>query len=313
MTIRNLTVEKFASHAQTAALVANAAGWIVKNVDIEYSHGAGVDIFGSNGQIRNSYIHDNGETGVVVYKNTGTVVDSNELSHNNTDGFLINDGENGGLKTTQSGLTISNNYVHDNIGLGLWMDIDDNNVIVNDNYISNNDSDGIRFEISYNGQIYNNTLVNNGVNRGRVGCSVIACGASITVNTSGPVDIHDNIVYKGDRGIGLIESNRGSGTLGLRDLTNVTVHNNTITMLSGTTGLTQSVSNNAYFTGKGNSFSNNHYHLASTAGSWFNWLNTTMTIASWQSNGNDTAASGGSFDTLIPGTPAPPTLSVGPQ
>ena len=86
--IDNLTVEKYANPAQQGAVGGNrwtpglGAGWIVNNVECRWNHGTGISL-GSESQILNSYIHNNGQLGIAFYRGSNSRAIKNEISWNN--------------------------------------------------------------------------------------------------------------------------------------------------------------------------------------------------------------------------------------
>jgi hypothetical protein len=105
------------------------------------------------------------------------------------------------------------------------------------------------------------------------------------VGNSPDVEIYGNTLVDNNGGIGIIHINRGSGNLGLFESRNVNVHDNTITMRTGTNGLV--TIDNAYFSTKGNRFTNNHYYLDSLNAMRFNWNNSTQNHSGWKGFGHD--------------------------
>ena len=78
-------------------------------------------------------------------------------------GPVAPDGDQGGFKLWQTdGVTIKDNYIHDNWGPGAWADTDNANTTYTANTITDNDGDAIIEEISYNFSITNNYMANNG-------------------------------------------------------------------------------------------------------------------------------------------------------
>ena len=73
-------------------------------------------------------------------------------------------GNQGGFKLWETnGVTVKDNYIHNNYGPGGWADTNNANTTWTGNYITNNDSEGIAEEISYNFSITNNYLAGNDV------------------------------------------------------------------------------------------------------------------------------------------------------
>jgi len=293
VTVRGLRVEEFATKNQHGAVVANADNWTVSDCDVRFNHGAGIYDYGNNFQLLDSHVHHNGTLGVGVNAATGVLVSGNELDHNNTDGGLINDGENGGYKSTHTTDTIRGNNVHDNLGMGLWFDTDDTGTLVENNTITGNASSGVCFEISYSATIRNNTVTGNGLNR-QQGDGSLYYGAGIVVSNGNTVEVYGNTVTGNDNGIGAVMQNRGSGSRGTWVLTNVYVHDNTVQMSRGITGIQQSVGDPSYFTSKGNHYANNHYTLDTLTSPHFAWDNNNGGVQYWQTNRQDTT---GTFTT----------------
>jgi parallel beta-helix repeat protein len=73
----------------------------------------------------------------------------------------------GGRQAVESGQgcklsTVRNNRASDNLGLGLWIDIDSSDVLIEGNIVTNNESGGIFYEISRKGTIRDNIATLNG-------------------------------------------------------------------------------------------------------------------------------------------------------
>ena len=78
-------------------------------------------------------------------------------------GKVTGDGNQGGFKLWQTnGVTIADNYIHNNWGPGIWADTNNANTTYTGNTITNNDAQGIIEEISYNFSITDNYLAGNG-------------------------------------------------------------------------------------------------------------------------------------------------------
>jgi len=78
-------------------------------------------------------------------------------------GKVVGDGNQGGFKLWQTnGVTIKDNYIHNNWGPGIWADTNNANTTYTGNTIMNNDGEAIIEEISYNFSITHNYLANNG-------------------------------------------------------------------------------------------------------------------------------------------------------
>ena len=78
-------------------------------------------------------------------------------------GKVVPDGDQGGFKLWQTdGVTVADNYIHDNWGPGGWADTDNANTTYIGNAIIRNEGPAIFEEISYNFSIKNNYMADNG-------------------------------------------------------------------------------------------------------------------------------------------------------
>ncbi len=294
VTVKGLTVQKFATKAQQGAVSAEGAGWKITGNLFRWNHAAGLHLaYADNSTVDGNTMSQNGQIGIAHYNSQNVTISNNNITANNTDGFWIADWESGGYKTTNSSANFVGNSVTNNLGVGVWVDVDGKGVTIDNNSITSNAADGVRYEISYNGVIKNNNVINNGFGMKRGADYSLYAVAGINVNSSSAVDIFGNTVSNNANGIVLQMRNRGSGKYGLWALTNATVHNNTITMKSGTrygenvSGLGQLVSDNSYFTSKGNRFYDNTYYLDSSTAKRFAWNNSYITSANWKAAGQD--------------------------
>jgi parallel beta-helix repeat protein len=77
-------------------------------------------------------------------------------------GTVTPDGDEGGFKLWKTdGVTIKDNYIHNNWGPGIWTDTDNANTTIAGNTITDNDGAAIIEEISYNFSITGNYLADN--------------------------------------------------------------------------------------------------------------------------------------------------------
>ena len=156
--------------------------------------------------IRYSRIHGNTNSAVGGIGG-GTLLDSVELDHNGSESYLGCCG--GGVKSGNY-YTIRNSYVHDNIGYGIWCDLncEDGLWEIVGNRVTDNTVDGIRYEISmndYGALIKENVVQDNNTsekNGGHGGIAIVSSwNALVTENVLG-----DN----GNYGIELRNDGRGS-------------------------------------------------------------------------------------------------------
>jgi parallel beta-helix repeat protein len=278
VTVQGLTVEKFANEAGIGAINGRRS-WTVKDCDVLLNHGVGVQA----GTILINHIHDNGQLGISFDTTSGLLFDGNEIDRNNYAGFDPN-WEAGGIKVLKSShVTMSNNYVHENKGPGLWADTDNIYITYSGNRIENNSGPGIDHEVSYDATITGNTITGNGFGRGGT-----LQGAGILLQDSSNVDIYANALSGNNEAIGLTQINRGSGTYGTYTTQNDTIHDNTIGLDGSYTGMADWDNNPSVYTSMGNKWANNHYTAACGNTTPFLWANPgRMSYAQWVADGND--------------------------
>lgn len=163
--LKNLTVEKYASAAQQGAIDAgDGEGWLAQDLVVRWNHGTGLRI-GKKIIVRGGFYGFNGQMGMGG-RGDNALIDGVELAHNNFAGFSMN-WEAGGTKFVQSdGLVVRSFSTHHNVGAGLWIDIDNENILVEGNKIFENARSGVSYEISRDGTIRNNMIAQNGWSRG---------------------------------------------------------------------------------------------------------------------------------------------------
>jgi parallel beta-helix repeat protein len=267
--IQGVVVRNYATPQQQSAVFGyNATGWRVLDNELTANAAAGTNA-ATNWIVRGNWIHHNGQLGVHPQSNTsGAVVDSNEISYNNTAGFDPY-WEAGGIKgVLTTNLTIRGNWVHHNSGFGIWCDNCSATTRYEGNRVEDNTHAGIYHEVSADAVIVGNTCLRNGINTSRGG---------IWVDNSANVEISGNVLDANGDGIKLRQVSRPD--LPNRILQNAWVHDNTVTLTRGTIGVVQYVSDNSYFSSKNIRFTNNHYTLTPSAP--FAWNNTTLTLSQW--------------------------------
>jgi hypothetical protein len=85
-----------------------------------------------------------------------------EQYRNTECGKVVGNGNQGGFKLWQTnGVTIKDNYIHDNWGPGGWADTDNANTTWTENTFTGNEGEAIIEEISYNFSITNNRMADN--------------------------------------------------------------------------------------------------------------------------------------------------------
>lgn len=261
VTVRNLTIEKYAIPAQMGAIGDQypAAGWVIENNEIRHNHGMGV-AFAANTVVRNNHIHHNGQSGIGG-NGENSLIQENELSYNNYAGFS-REWECGNKLSNQSGTSVIGNYIHHNECTGLWIDIDNIDMVIARNFVEYNSGNGIQYEISYRGSIIDNIVRYNTDNK-----KGWLWNSQILIQNSQDIEVRGNKVIVPDtdgNAIGLIEQARGSGPFGDYIVKNVHVHENKIAFTSplGKVGAAEDIGNGAIFARvRGNVFYDNVYYV----------------------------------------------------
>jgi parallel beta-helix repeat protein len=289
--IAGLTIERFASPGQHGAIEAKgASNWLIEDNEVRFNDAAGITI-GSRSVARANYVHHNGQLGIRAPDTTRTLVEDNEIAFNNPE-LEFNPGfDAGGAKFANTrGLVVRGNLVHDNRGNGLWFDIDNVDALIENNVVEDNEGQGIFYEISYDAIIRGNQVRGNvRLRDGEAACSLLY-GAGILVAHSGNVEVYDNVVEDNCNGIAGIQQDRGSGDLGPHLLENLYVHDNTVTMTRGRSGVAQAYDStpDAFDAERNNRFAANTYVVPDPSGEWWSWGGQSLTWVEWQNAGQDT-------------------------
>lgn len=302
--LSKIKVSRFASVAQTGAVVISGDDWIIDNCLFTENHAIGLHLTTSDRtQVRNNIFTKNGQLGMAHHRSVNTIIEYNQFTNNNTDGFWGADWESGGFKATYSNGTIFRyNLSDDNEGCGIWFDIDNINITLGpSNTSTNNYADGIRYEISYAGEIFENFISGNGYryanNGGRGADYSLLAVAGININTSSDVRVHDNVLGPNQNGIGAQFRTRGpSSTTGLMwDLVNLEVHHNDVQLTTGGTKSGEGVSgirtqgqtdSTMFFDErKNNRFHDNTYTVIAATDARFAWDQKYMSFSAAQALG----------------------------
>ncbi len=169
VTIKHLTVRNFASGLDQGVVNHDSGNdWVIEYNSLVFNRGAAMMI-GARNTIRYNCLADNGQYGFNAYQAgngiVDVVMDRNEIARNNTENWEARTpcGCTGGGKFwSVERAKVTNNWVHDNNGTGIWADYDNVEFLFEGNLIENNAGPGIWYEISYNFMIrYNNIRGNN--------------------------------------------------------------------------------------------------------------------------------------------------------
>jgi hypothetical protein len=286
VTIRGLTIEKYAAPTQEAA-VNLGNGWIIEDSEVRWNHAGGIWTGPYSKSLRN-FVHHNGCFG---FNGAGEniLVEGNQISYNNYAGYDSFWGAGGSKWVYTTNLVVRGNFSHHNFGPGLWTDINNVFTLYENNIVEDNQRGGIFHEISYDAIIRNNTLRRNGTGKD---FPYWTTGAGIEVVSSPNVEVYGNTLVDNWQGITGLDDHRGTGNRGTWTLTNLYVHDNTVTSLlmdkgSGRTGVVDTAGTGAFSTTANNRFRQNGYTLGVNA-QYFMWLSTDRTETEWRSFGMDT-------------------------
>lgn len=172
VTIQYLTIQNFNTvRDQGTVNHDSGVGWTFEYNTLQNNEG-GALFLGTDNVAKYNCLKDNGQYGFQVYSSdpggpTNVLLDHNEIVGNNTHNWesIINGcGCTGGGKFWEAhNVTVTNNYVHGNLSVGLWADTNDTDFLIDGNYISDNKSQGLFYEISYNMIVRNNNFIRNGI------------------------------------------------------------------------------------------------------------------------------------------------------
>jgi Right handed beta helix region len=292
--VSDLVVEKYASPTQLAALGgAGAVDWTMRRVTVRYNHGAGAEL-GPGTLMEGSKVHHMGQEGLIGGGDAvtrPTVLRDTEVAYNKTLSFDA-DWEAGGAKLTRAyskGLVVENCWFHHNAGAGLWLDMDNHNVVVRSNRFQANDRWGVFYEVSRAAKIYWNEAFDTGNGPE----NHLFNGAGIYIANSADVEVFENVVYDNANGIFVLEDRRATrwGQESFRDglphVQNVVVRDNDVRMFDGFTGMrVESGDARAYWRPGNVRFFANTYRF-DRGMRFYGPGNDVYTFDQWQGLGND--------------------------
>jgi parallel beta-helix repeat protein len=271
-------------------------GWVIDSNEVAYNGEYGIRI-GNSTRITHNNVHHNKRLNIAGSGNN-TIIASNEIAYGNYLNLYDTDFEAGGTKFTFSdGMVLRDNYVHDNVGAGLHLDLNNINTIIEGNRIDHNGSEGIVVEISYKTTIFDNTVTNNGWYDPR-NRYIFIWNAGIGIHASTDVEVYGNAVSGNYAGVVAIEQNRSKdlAQFGPHLVQNLYVHDNIITQeslprtpeeLSVAAGVATDIpGNTAIFTSRNNRYVGNTYYLGGNPNP-FAWEFGVRTEAQWKAYGQD--------------------------
>jgi parallel beta-helix repeat protein len=288
VTIRGLIVEKYATPFTSGAIQADGSNWIIEDNEVRFNHGIGIET-GAGTVARRNYVHHNMQLGMGG-TGDGALIEDNEISYSNNPQAIAYGWSAGGTKwhNTQN-LVLRSNFVHHNKGPGLWTDIDNIYTLIENNRVEDNSRFGIYREISYDATIRFNSASRNGFS---LPDTDVVRGGGIAIRSSSNVEIYGNTVTNNKAGIDISQVEVRTGRYGPYGVVNLYVHDNTIRMPSGCTGMTVSGIGDLFYTSKNNRFVHNTYYLGPQTRPFWWWNEAeasqdSVTVAQWQAAGQD--------------------------
>ena len=284
VTIRNLVIRHMPQHGIQAYYVM-ADHWTIEYNEIA-SNKVGLE-FAPDFTVRNNYIHHNVGNpsspnpaerggGYVAVAAHNTTFDSNEIAYNGPEQKVVQ----------SANVTFRNNFVHHNVGDGIWYDSNNNaGALIDGNRVEDNGRNGISFEASIGATIRNNTVRRN-------------AGDAVFISMSQNARISNNSLEANFGGIEYF-LNCASLSLG-QDVKNNAASNNTVVVgtqsytyasaFSATSSCT-SAQVGPYLNGSKNlTFSRNAYRVPSVTGRYWLW-NLWKFWTEWQAMGQDVGGS----------------------
>ena len=170
VTVKHLTIQGFMAPGDEGVVNHDyGRGWVVERNTIHRNGGAGV-ILGDDNRLVENCLVDNGQYGFQGF-GANMTIHRNEVARNNTYDWerkMPGCGCSGGAKFWDSGpATVTQNWVHDNAGVGLWADTNNVGFLFEGNLIEANLAQAILYETSYNFRIVANTIRRNAFHYGK--------------------------------------------------------------------------------------------------------------------------------------------------
>lgn len=277
--LEGFVIEKFANPAQTGAVEPRGRDWMIQDNDIRLNHGHGIQVAADRVTMRGNHVHHNGQLGIGSGAVKDQLLEGNEIDHNNTAGFSFR-WEAGGAKWAMTEhLVVRGNCVHDNGGAGLWTDTNNVDTTYEGNAVTGNAGSGILHETSFQAVIHGNQVSGNGNTDPTGGWGP----SGIQVASSPGVEIDHNTVTGNANGIVLAQQVRkdSPSPLGRHELRDISVHDNTVTMTRGVTGMVNDTGNSRYYSSSIR-FQDNTYFVPDTSAQIFAWMNATWNQADWR-------------------------------
>lgn len=284
VTVSGCEIKNYASPDQYGAFRGDGGtGWIIEDNLVHDNRYSGIRI-GPAWQVRRNKIYRNGVIGLSGFRAHGSTIEDNELYQNNLSQLPEEPvlAAASGIKLGETGTTIvRRNYVHDNYAKGIWTDHCHAGNSVSSNTIVDNVSDGVMVEISCQTLVADNTITGNALGQGFP-------AGGVKIVSSRDIEVARNMIQGNQRGVVANQSSTLTWSCGTLRVQNLNVHDNTIIMSVGQTGLASTGGDTTVFTSSNNHFTNNHYKVTSLTGGWFLWNGLILNWTQWKAALNDT-------------------------
>jgi parallel beta-helix repeat protein len=268
--LRGLVIDGFGNEEFPA--VRGNTDWVIERNEIRDATVAVNPGEGTGAKVLNNYLHHSG-TGIGAFRGRDALIEENEVAHNSGDQKFVG----------TIGTIVRGNYYHDN-GAGIWMDGGNDSFLIENNIVIGTDGRrGIENEAGCSGVIRNNLSAGNDL-------------AGIMITASQGNEVYGNIVKDNGEGIVVWHQDRrdepGSGQICDWWLEDIYIHDNTITMDEGFTGVLSCCggTDDPTFLEDNVRFTDNDYRVDSE-GEHFRWLHDSLTFDQWQELGYDSMGS----------------------
>lgn len=313
VTIQNLIVEKYATPGLMGAIGEQlpGLGWTIQNNEARFNHSRGLVAL-SNSRVIGNYLHNNGQSGMGC-EGSNILIEGNEIAYNGYTSGMNWFWDGGAFKCAKTlRLIVRKNYSHDNLGPGMWTDIDSIDTLYEDNRVINNIGPGIYHEISYRAIIRNNIVQHNA----NATAPLWLENGQIQMGTSQNVEVYGNTIevdsHNFNQGMVAFQQDRGTGRYGRYQATGNYFHHNIITITGngpfGRSGVIQdNASPNVYTS---NHFDYNVYSVPDVQHRYWDWDWDDRTWTEWQARGQDLHGCAGPRPACSPADAQPPLVSL---
>ena len=216
ITIRGIVFRYAANFAQSS-MVTTSHGWCVEDCVFEWANAGGFSAKGGDCTVLRCIARDNGHMGISAHDKNNVIKDCT-VCRNNWKGYRVSWEAGGGKYCGTDGLQIINMKAYDNVGHGIWLDVDNINFHITGCVSHGNlgqtipgQGSGIFIEISLGpGRIDHNLCYGN-------------TGAGVALAESTGITVEDNVLVDNGAGIGLRDMDNRPGDYHLR---NLVIHRN---------------------------------------------------------------------------------------